>query len=122
MAITCGILRDSRGDAVSCLCDNPKLMPCAQARVPPLSCMQVEGNEVHKNPPYPLSTLALQKEGTKPSVLRLPGERIMKLAEELYQAGFISYPRTETDSFDPGMDLMVCTSCLPHHASFQLVP
>ncbi|KIY93196.1 DNA topoisomerase III [Monoraphidium neglectum] len=30
----------------------------------------------------------------------------MKLAEELYQAGFVSYPRTETDAFDPGMDLM----------------
>lgn len=37
----------------------------------------------------------------------MPGERIMKVAEELYQAGFISYPRTETDSFPPGMDLMV---------------
>jgi hypothetical protein len=31
----------------------------------------------------------------------------MKLAEELYQAGFLSYPRTETDEFDPGMDLLV---------------
>ena len=31
----------------------------------------------------------------------------MKLAEELYQTGFISYPRTETDSFDAGYDLMV---------------
>jgi hypothetical protein len=38
---------------------------------------------------------------------RLPGERIMKLAEELYQAGFISYPRTETDRFDPAYDLPV---------------
>jgi hypothetical protein len=37
----------------------------------------------------------------------LPGERIMKLAEELYQAGFISYPRTETDRFDPAYDLRV---------------
>ena len=35
----------------------------------------------------------------------------MKLAEELYQAGFLSYPRTETDIFDPGMDLKVCV-CL----------
>lgn len=39
--------------------------------------------------------------------LRIPGERIMKLAEELYQAGFISYPRTETDQFDKQYDLMV---------------
>ena len=31
----------------------------------------------------------------------------MKLAEELYQSGYISYPRTETDTFDPGYDLMV---------------
>ncbi len=31
----------------------------------------------------------------------------MKLAEELYQAGFISYPRTETDQFDAGYDLLV---------------
>jgi hypothetical protein len=31
----------------------------------------------------------------------------MKLAEELYQAGYLSYPRTETDAFDPGMDLLV---------------
>eukprot|EP00884_Botryococcus_braunii_P013362 jgi/Botrbrau1/22026/Bobra.0024s0040.1 len=68
--------------------------------------LSVTGNEVKKLPPAPLSTLAMQKEGTKPSVLRLTGEAIMKLAEELYQAGFISYPRTETDSFDPGMDLM----------------
>ena len=31
----------------------------------------------------------------------------MKVAEDLYQSGFISYPRTETDGFPPGMDLMV---------------
>lgn len=31
----------------------------------------------------------------------------MKLAEELYQEGYLSYPRTETDRFDPGYDLMV---------------
>lgn len=36
-----------------------------------------------------------------------PGERLMKLAEDLYQAGYLSYPRTETDVFDPGMDLLV---------------
>ena len=35
------------------------------------------------------------------------GGRIMALAEELYQQGFISYPRTETDHFDESMDIMV---------------
>jgi len=29
------------------------------------------------------------------------------VAEELYQAGFISYPRTETDSFSSRTDLHV---------------
>jgi len=30
-----------------------------------------------------------------------------QVAEELYQAGFISYPRTETDSFSSRTDLRV---------------
>ena len=40
----------------------------------------------------------------------------MKLAEELYQEGYLSYPRTETDKFDPGYDLRVrqgpCETCV----------
>ena len=32
----------------------------------------------------------------------------MRLAEELYQAGYISYPRTETNQFDTQYDLRVC--------------
>lgn len=47
----------------------------------------------------------MQKKAT--SSLRISGDRVMKLAEELYQGGFISYPRTETDSFEGGYDLMV---------------
>jgi DNA topoisomerase-3 len=31
----------------------------------------------------------------------------MKVAEELYQAGFISYPRTETDKFSENHDLQI---------------
>lgn len=58
-------------------------------------------------PPHPLATLAMQKLAI--THLRLSGERIMKLAEELYQEGFVSYPRTETDVFDPAYDLMVRT-------------
>ena len=66
---------------------------------------QVQGKERKRQPPLPLSTLEMQKKATHS--LHMPGERIMKVAEELYQSGFISYPRTETDSFPAGMDLMV---------------
>jgi DNA topoisomerase-3 len=33
------------------------------------------------------------------------GQEAMKIAEGLYNKGFISYPRTETDRFDKGIDL-----------------
>ena len=67
--------------------------------------LQVAGNDRQRFPPPPLSTLEMQKKAT--SSLRIGGERVMKLAEELYQSGYISYPRTETDTFDSGYDLMV---------------
>ena len=59
----------------------------------------------------PLATLEMQKRVTRE--LRLPGERVMKLAEELYQAGFISYPRTETDRFSTDYDLKVMSTFCP---------
>jgi DNA topoisomerase IA len=65
----------------------------------------VDGRQRLRYPPAPLATLALQKEAI--THLRMPGERCMKLAEELYQEGVISYPRTETDVFDPAYDLKV---------------
>ena len=83
-----------------------------QADAPPSPCrtnassvQQVEGKRREHRPPVPLATLEMQKRVTRE--LRLPGERVMKLAEELYQAGFISYPRTETDRFSNDYDLKV---------------
>ncbi len=67
----------------------------------------MDARQILKHPPVPLATLALQKEAI--TYLRMPGERMMKIAEELYQGGFISYPRTETDCFDPAYDLKVCS-------------
>ena len=84
---------------------------CRQALAPEphaVTSVQVQGSQRNRWPPFPLSTLEMQKKAT--SSLRIPGERIMKLAEELYQEGYLSYPRTETDKFDPGYDLMVCQS------------
>jgi DNA topoisomerase III len=66
--------------------------------------VSVRGNRKTRWAPCPLSTLEMQKRGTQ--YLRgLSGEQIMKLAEELYQAGYISYPRTETDMFSTDYNL-----------------
>lgn len=53
--------------------------------------------------PLPLTTVELQKMGSK--YLRMDSQRVMTIAEKLYTSGWISYPRTETDQFDKGMDL-----------------
>ncbi|KAF2200109.1 DNA topoisomerase 3-beta [Delitschia confertaspora ATCC 74209] len=53
--------------------------------------------------PLPLTTVELQKMGSR--FLRMDSQAVMKTAEDLYTKGWISYPRTETDQFDQGMDL-----------------
>ncbi|KAE9992944.1 hypothetical protein EG327_007252 [Venturia inaequalis] len=53
--------------------------------------------------PLPLTTVELQKNGSR--FLRMNSQTVMKIAEDLYTKGWISYPRTETDQFDKGMDL-----------------
>ncbi|MCJ1374265.1 DNA topoisomerase [Loxospora ochrophaea] len=53
--------------------------------------------------PLPLTTVELQKLGSR--FLRMDSQRVMKVAEDLYTKGWISYPRTETDQFDKGIDL-----------------
>ena len=82
--------------------------------------MQVDARQTLRQPPLPLATLALQKEAI--THLRMPGEHMMKIAEELYQEGFISYPRTETDCFDQAYDLQVILACPYQTVSRLIVP
>ena len=72
-------------------------------RNPEATVTDVSGNQRRRHAPFPLCTLELQKKGSQ--YLRMSGERIMKIAEELYQGGFISYPRTETTLYSQGYDL-----------------
>ncbi|PIA13720.1 DNA topoisomerase 3-alpha [Coemansia reversa NRRL 1564] len=53
--------------------------------------------------PLPLTTVELQKCCSR--FLRLAPDAILSVAEGLYNQGFVSYPRTETDQFDRNMDL-----------------
>lgn len=64
---------------------------------------KVQTKPTSKWKPLPLTTVELQKCGSR--FLRMDSHRVMQVAETLYQKGWISYPRTETDQFDRGMDL-----------------
>ncbi|KAH7123768.1 DNA topoisomerase III [Dendryphion nanum] len=64
---------------------------------------KVKTKPTSKWKPLPLTTLELQKCGSR--FLGMDSQKILQLAENLYQKGWISYPRTETDQFDHGMDL-----------------
>jgi len=71
------------------------------------------GRPKNKWRPVPLATVELQKRASK--YLRIGSDELMHKAEELYNQGYISYPRTETERFRPEFD---------HHTliqSFQAV-
>lgn len=53
--------------------------------------------------PLPLNTIELQKLAAKK--LGISSSRLMDIAEKLYNKGFISYPRTETDFFQKSINL-----------------
>jgi len=54
--------------------------------------------------PCPLNTIELQKRASR--FLRMSSDTTMKVAEALYQRGILSYPRTETDFFKDGFELI----------------
>ncbi|KAM0672001.1 topoisomerase IA [Ordospora colligata] len=57
-----------------------------------------------KYKPLPLRTVELQRKCS--SYFKMSGHMIMEIAEGLYNKGYISYPRTETDVFDKKFDFM----------------
>ncbi|CCG25543.1 Top3 protein [Candida orthopsilosis Co 90-125] len=52
--------------------------------------------------PLPLTTVELQKDCAK--YFKMSAKATLEAAEKLYNRGFISYPRTETDKYPPTMD------------------
>lgn len=74
---------------------------CLEARIAKVSKVQQKPTKRWK--PLPLTTVEMQKMASRR--LGMNSQTAMKVAEELYNHGFISYPRTETDIFDKGMNL-----------------
>ena len=67
------------------------------------SIVSVGRRQTRKWRPSPLATVELQKDASRK--LRIPSDKAMEIAEQLYQEGYLSYPRTETDKFTEGFDL-----------------
>lgn len=74
----------------------------------------MSGRQKNKWRPVPLATVELQKRAAR--YLRIGSETLMTAAEELYQQGYISYPRTETERFRPEFEHF------PLIQSFQGIP
>ncbi|KAH8086160.1 DNA topoisomerase type I [Aureococcus anophagefferens] len=64
---------------------------------------KVEAKPAAKRRPLPLSTLELQKRASR--WLKLGSAETMEVAEALYQRGYVSYPRTETELFRDTCDV-----------------
>merc|ERR1719158_1152702 len=65
----------------------------------------VQSTDTSKWRPIPLSTIEMCKQLSR--IHRITSQRTMQLAEGLYGKAFISYPRTETEVFDPSINLNV---------------
>ena len=72
-------------------------MSGGQARI-----VKVEEKQTSKYRPLPLRTVEFQKAASR--FLKISSDQVMNLAEKLYNRGFISYPRTETDVFEFSAD------------------
>ncbi|KDN42125.1 hypothetical protein RSAG8_06983, partial [Rhizoctonia solani AG-8 WAC10335] len=69
---------------------------------PMASVTKVTKKPTKKWKPLPLTTVELQKAASR--LLHMTPKRALDVAEKLYNDGFLSYPRTETDQFDPAFD------------------
>eukprot|EP01080_Neovahlkampfia_damariscottae_P003222 gene3222-5537_t len=69
---------------------------------PNAKVIRIEKKEKRKWRPYPMNTVELQKLAARK--LNLSAHQTMEIAEKLYNQGFISYPRTETNIFHASSD------------------
>jgi len=77
---------------LACVVIYERLVAFPTARV-----TKTTGKPKEKWKPLPLVTVELQKVASQK--LHMSSDQVMKIAEDLYNKGYISYPRTETDSF-----------------------
>ncbi|MDM9381345.1 type I DNA topoisomerase [Chlorogloeopsis sp. ULAP01] len=70
-----------------------------EARRYPHQIIQIEGKTVHRQPPPPFTTSTLQQAAG--SKLKFTPDKTMLLAQKLYEAGLITYMRTDSVMLSP---------------------
>lgn len=98
-------------DKYCCVVLYEKMLEEESARV-----VKVETKPTRKFRPFPLTTVEFQKIASKN--LHISAEEAMLAAEKLYQKGFISYPRTETDAFSDEFNFMELIKTQQPHAKW----
>ncbi|XP_075589199.1 topoisomerase 3-alpha isoform X2 [Dermatophagoides farinae] len=85
-------------DQRACAAIMTKIMENPQAKV-----LRVNNRRTSKYRPQPMDTVTFERLAS--SKLKINAKRAMMAAERLYNLGFISYPRTETNKFPPEIKL-----------------
>lgn len=86
-------------DRASCIMLYQLCVEAARAKV-----IQCSARCTFNYKPLPLNTIELQMRASR--YLRISSDDTMTAAESLYQKGILSYPRTETDFFKEGFELI----------------
>ncbi|GIX62116.1 DNA topoisomerase family protein [Babesia caballi] len=83
---------------------------------PTAKVTHVNNRSTKRYPPLPLDTVAMHKDAAH--YLKISSHESMQLAEALYNKGYISYPRTETNIFPSSMNLMEIVRQFADHPLF----
>lgn len=70
-----------------------------------------------KNPPTPLNTIEFESRVSK--FLNIRSKTALDIAEKLYQYGYISYPRTETEIYGPTINLKEIVQMLSKNINYS---
>lgn len=90
--------RDKIFDKIVCFVIYQKSVEAEKAIV-----TKYQSRNTSKRKPQPLNTIQMQR--LISNKLRISSSQAMKIAEKLYNKGFLSYPRTETTMFKKGFNL-----------------
>ncbi|GFE52804.1 DNA topoisomerase family protein [Babesia ovis] len=76
----------------------------------------VTNRSTKRYPPLPLDTVEMHKDAAR--YLKISSHESMRLAEGLYNKGYVSYPRTETNVFPSSMNLRDLVGMFSGHPQF----